>query len=53
MLLQFRQIARDQRAEPSSSQSDIMTTLLGDDIEDEEEEHAAEAVLSLDEETPR
>ena len=38
-------------AEPSSSQSDIMTTLLGDDIEDEEEEHAVEAVLSLDEVT--
>ena len=44
--------ARDQpMAEPSSSQSDIMTTLLGDDIEDEEEEHAVEAVLSLDEVT--
>ena len=44
--------ARDQpMAEPSSSQSDIMTTLLGDDIEDEQEEHAVEAVLSLDEVT--
>ena len=44
--------ARDQpMAEPSSTQSDIMTTLLGDDIEDEEEEHAVEAVLSLDEVT--
>lgn len=44
--------ARDQpMAEPSSSQSDIMTTLLGDDIEDEEEEQAVEAVLSLDEVT--
>ena len=44
--------ARDQpMAEPSSSQSNIMTTLLGDDIEDEQEEHAVEAVLSLDEVT--
>ena len=38
-------------AEPSSAQSDIMTTLLGDDIEVEHEEHAVEAVLSLDEVT--
>ena len=44
--------ARDQpMAEPSSAQSDIMTTLLGDDIEVEHEEHAVEAVLSLDEVT--
>lgn len=45
--------ARDQpMATPSSNESDIMTTLLGDDTSDEEEEdYAVEAVLSLDEVT--
>jgi len=45
--------ARDQpMANPSSTESDIMTTLLGDDTSDEEEEdYAVEAVLSLDEVT--
>ena len=43
--------ARDQpMATPSSTESDIMTTLLGDDaVEEEEEDYAVEAVLSLDE----
>ena len=45
--------ARDQpMATPSSTESDIMTTLLGDDaVEEEEEDYAVEAVLSLDEVT--
>ena len=45
--------ARDQpMATPSSTESDIMTTLLDDDaMLDIEEEHAVEAVLSLDEVT--
>tara|TARA_B100000287_G_scaffold78177_1_gene70273 strand:- start:840 stop:2108 length:1269 start_codon:yes stop_codon:yes gene_type:complete len=45
--------ARDQpMAKPSSTESDIMTTLLGDDaVEEEEEDYAVEAVLSLDEVT--
>ena len=45
--------ARDQpMANPTNSESDIMTTLLGeDDNTDEEEEYAVEAVLSLDEVT--
>lgn len=45
--------ARDQpMANPTSSESDIMTTLLGeDDTTDEEEDYAVEAVLSLDEVT--
>ena len=45
--------ARDQpMATPSSNESDIMTTLLGDDTSDEEEEdYAVEAILSLDEVT--
>lgn len=45
--------ARDQpMATPSSTESDIMTTLLGDDTSDEEEEdYAVEAILSLDEVT--
>ena len=45
--------ARDQpMATPSSTESDIMTTLLGDDkLDEEEEDYAVEAVLSLDEVT--
>ena len=45
--------ARDQpMAKPSSTESDIMTTLLGDDaVEEEEEDYAVEAVLYLDEVT--
>ena len=45
--------ARDQpMANPTNSESDIMTTLLGeDDNTNEEEEYAVEAVLSLDEVT--
>ena len=45
--------ARDQpMANPTSSEFDIMTTLLGeDDTTDEEEDYAVEAVLSLDEVT--
>ena len=45
--------ARDQpMATPSSNESDIMTTLLGDDtLDEEEEDYAVEAVLSLDEVT--
>ena len=45
--------ARDQpMATPSTAESEIMTTLLGDDSEDtQEEDYAVEAVLSLDEVT--
>ena len=45
--------ARDQpMATPSSTESDIITTLLGDDtVEEEDEDYAVEAVLSLDEVT--
>ena len=45
--------ARDQpMANPTSSESDIMTTLLGEDnTTDDEEDYAVEAVLSLDEVT--
>ena len=45
--------ARDQpMATPSSAESEIMTTLLGDDTDDSQgEDYAVEAVLSLDEVT--
>ncbi len=45
--------AREQpMATPSSAESDIMTTLLGDDTDDNQgEDYAVEAVLSLDEVT--
>ncbi len=44
--------ARDQpMATPSSTESEIMTTLLDASIEEEDEEYAVEAVLSLDEVT--
>ena len=45
--------ARDQpMATPSSTESDIMSTLMGDDkLDTEEEDYAVEAVLSLDEVT--
>ena len=45
--------ARDQpMATPTSTQSEIMTTLLGDDVNElQEDDYAVEAVLSLDEVT--
>ena len=49
---EFDRSARDQpMATPSSSDSEIMSTLMSDDFEEFEEEDAVEAVITLDEVT--
>ena len=49
---EFDRSARDQpMATPSSTDSEIMSTLMSDDFEELEEEDAVEAVLTLDEVT--